>query len=69
MSDTTTRHAAYAVRPNGRPARHPFASFPHPEAARRWLVAHPGEAVRFVPPLPPASVAEWAEAQLTDAPP
>jgi len=47
-----TRHAAYAVRSNGRPAPHPFASFPHADAARRWVAAHPDEAVRFVPPLP-----------------
>ena len=48
-----TRHAAYAVRSNGLPARHPFASFPHADAARRWVAAHPDTRVRFVPELPP----------------
>lgn len=44
-----TRHTAYTA---GR--RSPFASFPHADAARRWLAAHPDEAdrTRFVPPLP-----------------
>lgn len=46
------RHTAYALHADGTPYRYPFASFPHPEAARRWLAAHPGEAVKFVPALP-----------------
>lgn len=47
-----TRHAAYAVSSTGRQSRHPFASFPHADAARRWAEAHPSERVRFVPALP-----------------
>lgn len=47
-----TRHAAYALHATGRPYRHPFATFPHADAARRWLANHPGTPVRFVPPLP-----------------
>lgn len=42
-----TRHAAYTP---GR--RYPFASFPHADAARRWVDAHPDTPVRFVPALP-----------------
>lgn len=47
-----SRHTAYAVSPSGRVSRFPFASFPHPEAARAWVAAHPRVSVRFVPALP-----------------
>jgi len=47
-----TRHAAYKVTRAGRRLRYPFASFPHADAARRWVESHPDAAVAFVPPLP-----------------
>lgn len=47
-----TRHAAYAVTSTGRQSRHPFANFPHADAARRWVESHPDTRVRFVPALP-----------------
>jgi hypothetical protein len=50
-----SRHTAYAVAPSGRVSRHPFASFPHADAARRWVAAHPDMPVRFVPALPAAA--------------
>jgi hypothetical protein len=46
-----TRHAAYSLRA-GKRTRYPFATFPHADAARRWLEAHPDDAVSFVPALP-----------------
>lgn len=46
------RHTAYLMTTTGKRRRHPFASFPHAEAARRWMDAHPGERVIFSPPLP-----------------
>ena len=58
---TDTRHVAYRLHSTGRPYRHPFASFPHADAARRWLANHPDTPVRFVPPLP-ATDAEIAAA-------
>jgi hypothetical protein len=46
-----TRHAAYSLRA-GKRTRYPFATFPHADAARLWLEAHPDDAVSFVPALP-----------------
>jgi len=49
-----TRHTAYSLHADGTTYRHPFATFPHADAARRWLANHPHESnqVRFVPALP-----------------
>jgi hypothetical protein len=56
-----TRHAAYALYA-GKPTRHPFATFPHADAARRWVASHPDAPVRFVPALPDEDDAERASA-------
>jgi hypothetical protein len=58
-----TRHTAYALHADGTPYRHPFASFPHAEAARRYLAGHPEARVHFVPALPapaPCHPDRWA---------
>lgn len=55
---TATRHQAYRVHHDGTTYRHPFASFPHAEAARRWVANNDDTNVRFVPPLPEVEAAE-----------